>query len=107
MITFITCYEELAGICVWTAIGHAQESSLRMFNGKIFIRKGATTVRAEAACAICIQVVATLDHKVFDYSMKYTAFVPLRCPTKAILTCAEPSEVLSCCRDYMAKKFEN
>ena len=81
--------EELGAVGVLSGIGHRQEERLVMFPAKVLVLK-LLPVNRFPACSIMASEIATLEHKLWDYSMKAGASI-----AEPILTGAKFTEVAS------------
>lgn len=97
--------EKLTPICPWPTVRHAQQPRCIMPQRKVFIFK-LVSIDAYATCAICVEKVASLNHKVFNDSVKYGTFVAEGGVLRAERASAEGAKVFGCTGDYVGEEFE-
>ena len=100
--------EELRGVGVPAAVGHREQSGAGVRPGKALVDEGAA-VDGEAALAARVGNVSALDHKPVDDAVKLgVQVVQLRVVLRlAVLTSAEPSEVLGSFGSEVVEQLED
>jgi len=68
--------EELGTVCVFTGVGHGQPARAIMLQLEVFVLKP-VAIDTNAAGAVALGEIASLDHEVPDDPVELAAFVPL------------------------------
>lgn len=84
--------EELASVCVGARVGHAEQARGIVFELEVFIVK-LVAIDAQTSCAVGIEKVASLTHKITDDSVKDGVLVALRLVVQSVLARAELTKV--------------
>jgi len=97
--------EKLRSVGVFAAVGHGQQVGPIVLHLEIFIRKGSTVNRL-ATFAVAVRDIATLDHEIFNDSVKWRPFVVKRFSryfADALVAIAKGPEVLARARRDVAE----
>merc|ERR1740138_56014 len=103
MRSLTSAHKELAAVGVRSSVGHGQAACagvLACFARKAFVFKLGTIDRL-ATGAVVVGEIATLAHEAWDHPVEARALV-----TKALLSCAQSTEVVCCFWHCVCIQFE-